>query len=112
MERLTKDQAAQELASAHFSVEPGLRQVFRLLAPAQVEADPKEPIKLLEINNSAVPLGIQPVFFGADEQTPFPSVVIDITPQEYEHILNGKLQLPNGWELGCEYDRPTAGIQG
>lgn len=112
MATLTKDQAAQELANAHFSVELGLLQIVRLLAPAQIEANPKEPIKLLEVNNNAVPLGIKPVFFGSDAQTPFPSVVVDVTPEEYDRIVKNELKLPNEWRLDCEYTRPTACVQG
>ncbi len=103
MARQSKDQAARELAGAHYAVDPGIKAIFRLTGPANRESDPREPIKLLEVNSNAIPVGIRPLFFGADQWTPFPSVIVDVSPDEYKDLLAGKLTLPNGWTISVKY---------
>jgi hypothetical protein len=44
----SKDEAVRELAEWHFSVEPDLTQVIRIVSDN--EDAPNEPIKLLEVN--------------------------------------------------------------
>ena len=103
MTKPNKYQAAKALADAHYAVDPGITAIFRLEGPPSLESDPREPIKLLEVNSNSAPLGIRPVFFGADSNIPFPSIVVDIAPEEYRDILAGKLPLPNGWKTSVKY---------
>ncbi len=100
----SRNAAADSLAQAHFSVDPGVQLIFRLLAEADREMDPKEPIKLLEVNENAVGGGVRPLFFGPHPASGmfFPSVIVDVTPEEYEEILNKPGMIPNGWRLGPE----------
>jgi hypothetical protein len=96
---------ADALARAHFEVEPGLRAIYRLEGP-----DPNDlRIKLLEVNEQTVPTGIVPVGFAAHPPSGlhYPSVVIEVTPQEYEAIQQGQLSLPAGWEVRGSYERPA-----
>ena len=79
-------QAVEESAALAqpFEVEPGLRAIYRLEG-----ADPNDHrIKLLEVNKQTVPTGIVPVGFPAHPASGvhYPSVVIEVTPQEYEAI--------------------------
>lgn len=103
----SKDAIAKELARAHFAIEPEIERIFRLLGSN--EADPQEPLKLLEVNPNTVPEGIVPVEFGPDAEAgiPYSSDVVEITPTEFEQIQGGELQLPNGWKLDEEYSRPA-----
>ena len=39
-----KDTAARSLAALHYQFEPGMREIYRLLADDQAEQDPDEPI--------------------------------------------------------------------
>jgi hypothetical protein len=97
---------AAALARAHYAIEPGLRAVYRLEGP-----DPTDPrIKLLEVNEQTVPTGIVPVGFAAHPASGlhYPSVVIEVTPQEYEALEQGSLTLPYGWEVRDSYERPAA----
>jgi hypothetical protein len=105
-----KDDVARLLAQAHFSVEPGVLRIFRVVSDAARENDPREPIKLLEVNSDTVPAGILPVYFGPHNASGilYPSVVIEVTPEEYEAISHGRLTLPNGWVLGPELPRTAA----
>lgn len=96
---------AAALARAHYEVEPGLRAVYRLEGP-----DPNDlRIKLLEVNEQTVPTGIVPVGFAPHPASGlhYPSVVIEVTPQEYEAIEHKQLNLPAGWEVRDSYERPT-----
>ena len=95
---------AAALARAHFEIEPGLRAVYRLEGP-----DPNDlRIKLLEVNELTVPTGIVPVGFPPHPASGlhYPSVVIEVTPQEYEAIQRNQLYLPDGWEVRDTYERP------
>jgi hypothetical protein len=97
---------AAALARAHYAIEPGLRAVYRLEGP-----DPTDPrIKLLEVNEQTVPTGIVPVGFAAHPASGlhYPSVVIEVTPQEYEALEQGSLTLPYGWKVRDSYERPAA----
>jgi hypothetical protein len=62
----TRDEEAVALAQRHYQVETGLTHVFRITGAADVEARPKEPIKLLEVNENTVPSGILPLQFGPE----------------------------------------------
>ena len=96
---------AAALARAHYEVDPGLRAVYRLEGP-----DPNDlRIKLLEVNEQTVPTGIVPVGFPAHPASGlhYPSIVIEVTPQEYEAIRHRQLDLPAGWEVRDAYARPA-----
>ena len=96
---------AAALARAHYEVEPGLRAIYRLEGP-----DPNGlRIKLLEVNEQTVPTGIVPVGFPPHPASGlhYPSVVIEVTPQEYEAIQRKQLDLPVGWEVRDAYERPA-----
>jgi len=97
----SKDNVALDLAQAHMSAEPGIKSVYRLLSPN--EDDEGEPLKLLEVNENTVEQGIEPIGFGPDPagEVPFASVVVDVSPREFEMISQGKLALPHGWKLGA-----------
>ena len=96
---------AATLARAHYEVEPGLRAIYRLES-----ADPNDlRIKLLEVNEQTVPTGIVPVGFPPHPASGlhYPSVVIEVTPQEYEAIQRKQLDLPSGWKVRDVYERPA-----
>ncbi len=96
---------AAALARAHYEIEPGLRAIYRLEGP-----DPDDlRIKLLEVNEQTVATGIVPVGFPPHPASGlhFPSVVIEVTPQEYEALQSKQLNLPAGWEVRDVYQRPA-----
>jgi hypothetical protein len=101
----TKDSVARLLASDQFSIEPGLTHIFRL--EGDDEDDPKEPIKLLEVNKTTVGTGIIPVQFGPHPASGihYSSVIVEITPAEFRQLKEGILHLPFGWRLGGPYKR-------
>ncbi len=106
----SKDAVAHRLAEAHYAIEPGIELIVQLEAAAEREADPKEPIKLLEVNQNTTADGIRPVFFGPHTASDifYPSVIVEITPDEYEKIQHDPSCLPNGWRLGHEFARAAS----
>ena len=95
----TKEESAKELAEAHASSEPELKRVIRFLA-ASGEESTAEPIKLLEVNAATVTTGSVELFaFAPSKLVPYPVVIAEVTPDEYERIEQGKIALPKGWSL-------------
>lgn len=104
-----KDRAARVLAAAHRETEPGIVRIVQLVS--QNEASPHEPVKLLEVNPATSPSGVMPIAFAPDPpDVPFPSIIVEATPDEYERIANGQLSLPEAWRLGLTlYDAEATG---
>jgi hypothetical protein len=94
-----KDEVARQLAEAHRTMEPTISRIVRLMSDR--EQDAHEPVKLLEVNAATSPSGIVPVAFTADPpRVPYPSVIVEVTEEEYGRINTGSLPLPEGWSLG------------
>ncbi len=105
----TKDEAARELAKKHFEVEAGLTHIFRITGAPEAEVRPGEPIKLLEVNAATVPSGVMPLHFGPAPASGilYPSVIVEVTPEEFEKIKSKELKLPRGWMIGEEFPKPV-----
>ena len=90
-------------------VEAGLQSVFRLTGSAEVELRPIEPIKLLEVNTNTVASGVLPVQFGPAPASgiPYPSIIVEVSPEEFEKIKTKELMLPKGWQVGEEMPKPA-----
>ncbi|HKI38147.1 MAG TPA: zf-TFIIB domain-containing protein [Gemmataceae bacterium] len=104
-----KAKAARDLARRHFQIEPGITRITTLWAALAFEALPDTPIKLLEVNENTVPSGVMPIHFGRvpGSGVPFPSVIVEVTPEEFEKIKTAELKLPDGWSLGEELPKPS-----
>jgi hypothetical protein len=104
-----KARVARDLAKKHYQVEGGLMRIFRLIGPADVEVRPAEPVKLLEVNENTFPSGGRPLQFGPAPASgiPFPSVIIEVTPEDFAKIQAHELKLPRGWTLGEELPKPA-----
>ena len=105
----TKDEEASDLAVMHYEVETGLSQVFRIMGTPEVEIRPTEPIKLLEVNENTVPSGIMPIQFGPAPSSGlhYSSIILEVTPDEFEKIQTQEWTLPNGWMLGDLIPKPV-----
>jgi hypothetical protein len=105
---IDKARVARVLASKHFEIEPGLTRVIRCSGAAEVELRPSEPIKYLEVNESTAPSGVMPLHFGPAPASgiTFPSVIVEVTPEEYEKIKRKELPLPQGWGTEEELPKP------
>ena len=105
---MDKNEEARRLAERHFEVEPSLTQIFRITRRGDAEGRPDEPIKLLEVSDSTISVGIMPLGFGPAPAHGIhhPSVIVEITPKEFEKLRSGELELPEGWEIGDAFPRP------
>jgi hypothetical protein len=113
IKRTQLDTSASELAQKHFQVEPGLTRVVQF--SATVTLAPAEPIKLLEVNTNSPSVGVMPLGFGPAPGAGimFPSVIIEVTPEEFDKIEKKELHLPKGWEYKRrEIPRPPETAEG
>ena len=92
-----KDAVAAELIHWHFQIEPGLVAVYRVTNDR--ESDPKEPIKLIEVNADTIATGSFEAYgFAAPREVPFPTLIAEVTPDELAELRrNGRL--PAGWDV-------------
>lgn len=106
---LSKAEAARALARLHFQLEPELARIFTVCEMPEKEQLPTSPIKLLEVSASTIPSGVMPLHFGPAPASgiPYASVIIEVTPDEFERIRRHELKLPQGWTLGEELARPS-----
>src|SRR5208283_5939943 len=106
----TKEEEAMTLAQKHYQIEAGLTQIFRITGSAEVELRPLEPIKLLEVNENTVPSGIMPIQFGPSPASGlyYPSIILEVTPDEFQRIQNQESKLPNGWKVDDLIPKPSA----
>ena len=102
-----KDEVAKRLADKHYDIEPGITRIFKLRDKPELESLSNAPIKLLEINIDTAPSGIMPLHFGPvpGSGIPFPSVIVEVTPDEFEKIKLQEMTLPDGWSIDDEYPR-------
>jgi hypothetical protein len=97
--------AARRLAEAHYLVEPGISAIYPVTS---VDATDRT-IRLLEVNAATFAAGIMPVGFAPHPPSgiPFKSVIVEVTPEEFEDLREGKLKLPDGWSFGPPIARPA-----
>ena len=60
---------------------------------------------------SRFPTGsVEPYAFAPSKSVPFPTVIAEVTPEEYERLQRGELKLPAGWSLVRvqRFERPQA----
>lgn len=102
-----RDEAARRLALMHYEIEPGMFKIFRIRTEEPAEEKHEEPIKLLEVNEATVPTGILPLKFGPlpEDGIDYPSIIVEVTPAEYEALRQGRLQLPGHWRIEDELSR-------
>lgn len=114
----TIDEEAIALAKKHYAVKEGVSDIFilrekaeaqvvRKTQPAEIVAAAGETIKLLEVNENTIPAGIAPIQFGPGSGIQFPSVIVEVTPAEFELIKAKQLPLPDDWELGERIPKPA-----
>ena len=88
------DDVAHELAAAHRREDPETREVYFLRA--------KDEVRLVEVSGSAHSGGeVLPFGFAArrDLGVPYPSVVVLLSPEDWERVRRGELDLPEGWDV-------------
>ena len=88
------DDVAHELAAAHRREDPSTQAVYFLRS--------EDEVRLVEISRSADSGGeILPFRFGPnlDEGVPYPSVLVLLSPEDWDRVLLGDLRLSEGWDV-------------
>ena len=107
------DEETRELARRHYAVELGVKDIFVLRDNEDAAVVPggrpgAGSIKLLEVNENTVPSGIAPIKFGPAPASGihFSTVIVEVTPEEFQRIQARELRLPAGWEIGDRIPPP------
>ncbi len=98
-ESLDIDALAKHYAKAHLATDPGIVSIYYL-----PEGAGAREIRFLEVNNligNITDAALEPFDFGIDIDTvrEHRLFVLDVTPEQWNRILNGSLKLPDGWGL-------------
>jgi hypothetical protein len=108
------DEEARELAQRHYELEEGMQQIIQLkqdvVAGIHRNGEPVEKIGLLEVNEYTVPSGIMPLEFAPVPASGvnYPTMIVEVTPEEYARIRASELALPDGWSIGDAIPRRGA----
>ena len=66
-------------------------------------------MKLLEVSEDSLPVGIRPVYFRPHPPSGvvYSTAIVEVTPEEFDRLGrdDGELQLPAGWRLGCPIEK-------
>lgn len=106
METMTRDEAVRHLAKLHVQVDPSIQAIYRVVSDQ--EHSETEPIKLLEVNRDTFPMDeIWPLGFdGTAASGNYPTILMEITPQQFEDLRADRCRLPHEWKLGEEIRIP------
>ena len=84
---------ARKLAEAHRKADPETLAIY-------LSRDPEE-IRLVEVSNEILTTwAVLPIGFDADpdEDIPYPSKIVLLSPEEWDEVNRGKLPLPESWD--------------
>jgi hypothetical protein len=88
------ESVVEKLIHEHFELDESLEEVIWFKS----DATPK--IRLLEINPDTFATGVvQSFFFTPSDEVPYPLVIAEITPGEWQKVLQNEIPLPEGWRL-------------
>jgi hypothetical protein len=84
----------EDLIHEHFDLEPRLEKVI------WIDADKAAEIRLLEVNPETPPTGtVMSFYFPPYDEFPYATKIAEITPEEWQKILQREIVLPKGWTL-------------
>jgi hypothetical protein len=92
---------ARDLAEAHRRNDPRTQSI------KFVRGEREDEIRLIEVSSDAPSIGeVLPVRFRADpaQGVDYPSIVVLLSPDEWERVQTGSLPLPGGWDLSTSED--------
>ena len=88
------EKVVRYLAQDNFEVEDGLERIIWLRHGAG------DTIRLIEVNRNGFPMGrVEAFTFAPSGDVPFRVYLADITPGEWQQVLNSEIPLPPGWSL-------------
>jgi len=88
------ESAVQKLVDEHF----GLDESIEKMVWVKPEARPE--IRLIEITAETLPTGdVMSFYFSPSDEVPFPLFIAQITPEEWQMVVQNKIPLPEEWSL-------------
>ncbi len=83
-------EAAKSLAESHSRIDPDVKQVYLLESAEDDHTELDEPIKLLEIVEGSLEVGVEPIGFAADldHGRRFRTLIVEISPREFASMGN------------------------
>jgi hypothetical protein len=88
------ESVVERIVHEHFELDENLEQVIWISSRSASE------ICLLEINPDTFATGmVQSFYFPPSDDVPYPLILAEVTPEEWEKILLNEIELPEGWSL-------------
>lgn len=94
----------KQLAQDHYRYEDGIENILSIKGK---DGDkPDDPIRLLQVNLNTTVSGVVVLRFPPTPASGnFPTIIVEVTPGEYQDIKEQKLKLPADWVIGEEIPR-------
>jgi len=90
----TIENAIAKMIQEHFDLDENLEQVIWVKSATTPE------IRLIQIVADTLPTGdVQSFYFGPSDDIPCPLLIAQITPQEWQKVLQNEIPLPDDWSL-------------
>jgi hypothetical protein len=87
------ESVVEKLVHEYFEQEENLEKIVR------IKSD-KPEIRLLEVNAQTIATGdVQSFYFPPSDEIPYVLRIAEITPKEWQKVLQNEIPLPVGWSL-------------
>lgn len=87
--------AVKTLADWHRESDQPPQKVFSFPDPTGTT------VRLIEVTDIVPDTGeVYPIAFGPTPEMPYRTIVAQVTSPEWDAILDGEIELPEGWDLG------------
>jgi hypothetical protein len=97
----------EKIAHEHFELDESLEKVIWF------KPDATQEINLLEINPVTPATGdVLSFYFPPSDEVPYHLYLAEVTPQEWQKVLQSEIPLPEGWSLANykEFSRETVAV--
>ena len=90
----TIETAIAKMIQEHFDLDENLEQVIWIKSATTQE------IRLIQITADTLPTGdVKSFYFGPSGEIPCPLLIAQITPEEWQKVLQREIPLPEDWSL-------------
>ncbi len=88
------ESVVEKLIQEHFDLDESLEKVIWFKPKSMPE------IHLLEINSATPATGdVLSFYFPPSQEVPYPLFLAEVTPEEWQKVLQSEIPLPGGWNL-------------
>ena len=88
------ESVVEKIVHEHFALDENLEKVIWIRSRATPE------ICLLEINPDTFATGmVQSFYFPPSDEIPYPLILAEVTPDEWQKVRRHEIELPEGWSL-------------